>query len=63
MHRRGMTRGITERYLGFEAAGLKARSENPAYRYGAATARNVGDPVRAGDTPRSASGRPKTVDR
>jgi uncharacterized protein YndB with AHSA1/START domain len=28
-----MTRDITERYLGYEAKGLKARSENPAYRY------------------------------
>lgn len=27
-----LTRGITERYIGFEAAGLKARSENPDYR-------------------------------
>jgi len=27
-----MTKGITERYLGFEATGLKARSENPAFR-------------------------------
>jgi len=28
-----MTRGITERYLDFEASGLKARSENPAFRH------------------------------
>lgn len=28
-----LTRGITERYIGYEAAGLKARSENPAYRH------------------------------
>lgn len=27
-----LTGGITQRYLGFEAKGLKARSENPAYR-------------------------------
>jgi hypothetical protein len=27
-----ITRDITERYLGFEANGLKARSENPAFR-------------------------------
>jgi uncharacterized protein YndB with AHSA1/START domain len=27
-----MTRGITERYLDFEAKGLKARSEDPAFR-------------------------------
>jgi hypothetical protein len=27
-----LTKGITERYLGFEAAGLKARSENPTLR-------------------------------
>lgn len=27
-----LTRGITERYLDFEAKGLKARSENPAFR-------------------------------
>jgi uncharacterized protein YndB with AHSA1/START domain len=32
-----MTRDITERYLGFEASGLKARSENPAFRHGAAS--------------------------
>ena len=29
-----LTRGITERYIGFEARGLKARSENPTYRKG-----------------------------
>jgi uncharacterized protein YndB with AHSA1/START domain len=29
-----MTKGITERYLAFEAGGLKARSENPGYRHG-----------------------------
>jgi len=29
-----MTKGITERYLAFEAAGLKARSENPDFRLG-----------------------------
>lgn len=28
-----MTRGITNRYLAMEAFGLKARSENPHYRY------------------------------
>ena len=28
-----MTRGITERYIAFEAAGLKARSENPAFHH------------------------------
>ena len=28
-----MTKGITERYLAFEASGLKARSENPAFRH------------------------------
>lgn len=28
-----LTRGITERYIAFEAAGLKARSENPAFRH------------------------------
>ena len=27
-----LTRGITERYIRFEANGLKARSEDPAYR-------------------------------
>jgi hypothetical protein len=27
-----MTRALTEKYLAFEAAGLKARSENPGYR-------------------------------
>jgi uncharacterized protein YndB with AHSA1/START domain len=31
-----MTRAITERYLAFEAKGLKARSENPEFRHGAA---------------------------
>ncbi len=29
-----MTKNITERYLGFEARGLKARSENPGFRHG-----------------------------
>jgi hypothetical protein len=28
-----MTKGITERYLAFEATGLKARSEDPAFRH------------------------------
>ena len=28
-----MTKGITERYLAFEATGLKARSENPAFHH------------------------------
>jgi len=28
-----LTEGITERYIAFEAAGLKARSENPEYRH------------------------------
>ena len=28
-----MTRNITERYLNYEAAGLKARSENPAFKH------------------------------
>jgi carbon monoxide dehydrogenase subunit G len=32
-----MTKDITERYIAFEAAGLKARSENPAFRHGAAS--------------------------
>jgi uncharacterized protein YndB with AHSA1/START domain len=32
-----MTKGITERYLGFEAKGLKARSENPVFRQDQAT--------------------------
>ena len=27
------TQGITERYIGFEAAGLRARSENPDFRH------------------------------
>ena len=30
-----MTKDITERYLAFEASGLKARSENPGFRHGA----------------------------
>ena len=29
-----MTRNITERYLAFEASGLKARSEKPDFRHG-----------------------------
>jgi carbon monoxide dehydrogenase subunit G len=29
-----LTKGITERYLAFEANGLKARSENPSFRHG-----------------------------
>jgi hypothetical protein len=28
-----LTKGITERYIAFEATGLKARSENPAFRH------------------------------
>ena len=28
-----LTKGITKRYIGDEARGLKARSENPAYRH------------------------------
>ena len=28
-----MTRDITERYIGYEARGLKARSEDPAFRH------------------------------
>jgi hypothetical protein len=32
-----LTKGITERYIAFEAAGLKARSENPAFRHRDAT--------------------------
>jgi hypothetical protein len=28
-----MTKGITERYIAFEASGLKARSENPEFRH------------------------------
>ena len=28
-----LTQGITRRYIGYEAAGLKARSENPSYRH------------------------------
>lgn len=28
-----LTRGITERYVGYEARGLKARSEDPAFRH------------------------------
>ena len=34
-----LTRGITQRYLAHEATGLKARSEDPAYRYDAARSR------------------------
>lgn len=33
-----LTRGITERYLAYEAGGLKARSEDPNFRYGEARA-------------------------
>jgi hypothetical protein len=33
-----MTKRITERYLAFEASGLRARSENPSFRH-AATSR------------------------
>jgi len=32
-----MTKDITERYLAFEARGLKARSENPGFRHGGAS--------------------------
>ena len=32
----GMTRDITERYIAYEANGLRARSENPAFHHGAA---------------------------
>ena len=32
-----MTKDITERYLAFEAKGLKARSENPGFRHGGAS--------------------------
>ena len=32
-----LTRAITERYIAYEAAGLKARSENPAFRHDKAT--------------------------
>ena len=35
-----LTRGITERYIAYEAAGLKARSENPAYRHAGLAARS-----------------------
>ena len=28
-----LTRGITERYIGFEARGLKARSEDPTFKH------------------------------
>jgi Polyketide cyclase / dehydrase and lipid transport len=31
-----MTKDVTERYLGFEARGLKARSEDPAFRHAGA---------------------------
>lgn len=30
-----LTRGVTERYVALEAAGLKARSEDPTYRHAA----------------------------
>jgi hypothetical protein len=36
-----MTKDITERYLAFEARGLKARSENPAFRHGAGLVQNT----------------------
>ena len=32
-----LTKGITNRYIAMEAAGLKARAENPDYRYSRAT--------------------------
>ena len=32
-----MTKDITERYLAFEAKGLKARSEDPGFRHGGAS--------------------------
>ena len=32
-----LTKGITNRYIAMEAAGLKARAENPNYRYSRAT--------------------------
>jgi uncharacterized membrane protein len=35
-----LTRGITERYIGFEARGLKARSEDARYRHAATGARS-----------------------
>ncbi len=31
-----MSKGITERYIAYEAQGLKARSENPQFRHGGA---------------------------
>lgn len=34
-----LTRDITERYIGYEAAGLKARSENPLYTHAAGPSR------------------------
>ena len=42
-----MTKDITERYLAFEARGLKARSENPGFRHGGlGPARNEREPER-----------------
>jgi uncharacterized protein YndB with AHSA1/START domain len=40
-----MTKGITERYLAFEAAGLKARSENPDFHLGEKSGEGVANPI------------------